>query len=79
MHFKVPDVLRLGYGPVQGLIQAAKEDAGMAGASAAAAGSDAEPADAGAAAGDAGAAAESSVVHWPALALTSSGEATCRL
>lgn len=64
-HFRVSTVLRLGYGPVQALIQAAEEDAGAAAATPAAApGADAAG----------GAAADSGISCWSALALTSSGE-----
>lgn len=76
-HFQVPSVLRLGYGPVQGLVQAAQEDTGLSGAIATAArtstpSADDDPAST---AGAASTASGGSVACWSALALTSTGEA----
>jgi hypothetical protein len=75
-HFRVPDVLRLGYGPVQGLIQAADDEASMTAVAATPDDSAAAGAGAGASGGATGAAGgiDGGIACWSALALTSNGE-----
>ena len=75
-HFRVPHVLRLGYGPVQGLIQAADDEVSVTAVAATPADASAAGASAGVSGGATGAAAGTGcgIACWSALALTSNGE-----
>ena len=76
-HFRVPHVLRLGYGPVQGLIQAADDEASVTAVAATPADSVAVAAAVASVTGGAtgaAAGAGSGIACWSALALTSNGE-----